>query len=168
MISALAYVANWHFIFTGQSYANLFQAPSPVLHFWSLAIEEQFYLVFPVVVVVTFKLFKGSRRAVFVVLAVLSAASLASMLVLYSNSHDVTRVYYGTGTRALELLVGALLALALAHPTGFVLRMPHWAWEIAGFVGAGVTLALWVDRPPRPPPGSTRVAWPGTPSCPAC
>jgi Acyltransferase family len=115
-----------------------------VLHFWSLAIEEQFYLVFPVIVVVTFKVFKGSRRAVFVVLALLSAASLTSMLVLYSSSHDVTRVYYGTGTRALELLLGALLALLLAHPTGFVLRMPHWAWGIAGFVGGGVTLALWV------------------------
>ena len=144
VLSALAYVANWHFILTGQSYGNLFQAPSPVLHFWSLAIEEQFYLVFPIVIVVTFKLAKGSRRAVFIVLSLLSVASLVSMLVLFSHGHDVTRVYYGTGTRALELLLGALLALILAHPTGFVLRMPHWAWEIAGFVGAVVILGLWV------------------------
>ncbi len=143
VLSSLAYVANWHFILTNQSYANLFQAPSPVLHFWSLAIEEQFYLVFPVVLVVTFKLAKGSRRALFVVLSLLSAASLASMLLLFAHGHDVTRVYYGTGTRALELLLGALLALILAHPAGFVLRMPHWAWEVAGLVAAVVILGLW-------------------------
>ena len=45
--AALLYVANWRFIVSGQSYADLFAAPSPVLHFWALAIEEQFYLVLP-------------------------------------------------------------------------------------------------------------------------
>ena len=50
MISSLAYVANWHFLFAGTSYADLFSAPSPLQHFWSLAIEEQFYLVFPLLV----------------------------------------------------------------------------------------------------------------------
>jgi peptidoglycan/LPS O-acetylase OafA/YrhL len=145
VIAALAYVANWRFIASGQSYAQLFTAPSPVLHFWSLAIEEQFYLIFPVVLVLTFKVFRGSRRAVVVVLGLLSLASLASMLVLYSPGQDVSRVYYGTETRALELLLGALLALALAHPTGYALRMPRWAWEIAGFIAAGVTVTLWVE-----------------------
>jgi peptidoglycan/LPS O-acetylase OafA/YrhL len=144
VIASLAYVANWRFIVTGQSYANLFQAPSPVLHFWSLAIEEQFYLVFPVVLVVAFKLSHGSRRVVFAVLSVASLLSLASMLFLFSHGHDVTRVYYGTGTRALELLLGALLAMVLAHPSGFVLRVPHWAWEVAGLVGAVVVGCLWV------------------------
>ena len=48
-LAALAYVANWRFLFTGQSYTALFAAPSPLLHFWSLAIEEQFYLVYPLV-----------------------------------------------------------------------------------------------------------------------
>ncbi len=92
-------------------------APSPVLHFWSLAIEEQFYLVFPVIVVVTFKVFKGSRRAVAVVLALLLAGLAGvDVLVLYSPGQDVSRVYYGTGTRALELLLGALLALAAGPP----------------------------------------------------
>jgi peptidoglycan/LPS O-acetylase OafA/YrhL len=143
VISALAYVANWHFIATGQSYAQLFAAPSPVLHFWSLAIEEQFYLVFPIAMVVTFKLSRGSRRAVFVMLSVASVLSLACMFVLYSPGQDVSRVYYGTETRALELLLGALLAMVLSHPGGFVLRMPRWAWELAGFVAAGVVLGLW-------------------------
>ncbi|HVN51228.1 MAG TPA: acyltransferase family protein [Acidimicrobiales bacterium] len=145
VLAALAYVANWRFIATGQSYAQLFRAPSPVLHFWSLAIEEQFYLVFPIVMLVTFKVGKGSRRAVGLVLAVLSLLSLLMMFLLYTPGQDPSRVYYGTGTRALELLLGALLALVLANPKGFVLRVPGWAWGIAGGVGALVTLALWYE-----------------------
>jgi peptidoglycan/LPS O-acetylase OafA/YrhL len=144
VISALAYVANWHFIVTGQSYSHLFTAPSPVLHFWSLAIEEQFYIVFPIAMVVTFKLARGSRRAVFIMLSVASVLSLLAMFALYSPGQDVSRVYYGTGTRALELLLGALLAMALAHPGGFVLRMPRWAWEMVGLIGLSVVIVLWV------------------------
>ena len=144
VIAALAYVANWRFIVTGQSYANLFGSPSPVLHFWSLAIEEQFYLVFPVVVAVTLLVAKGSRRVLGLVLAILAGLSLLSMFVLYTPGGDTTRVYYGTTTRAFELLVGALLALLLSHPGGFVLRVPRWAWVVAGSIGAVVTLGLWV------------------------
>ena len=47
--AAVAYVANWRFIFAGRSYADLFSAPSPVQHFWSLAVEEQFYFVYPLI-----------------------------------------------------------------------------------------------------------------------
>ncbi len=51
VLSALGYGANWRFLLSGQSYAQLFSSPSPVEHFWSLAIEEQFYFVFPLVAV---------------------------------------------------------------------------------------------------------------------
>ena len=77
-------------------------------------------------------------------LVVASIASLVAMLVMYTPGQDPSRVYFGTGTRALELLLGALLALVLAHPAGFVLRIPRWAWEITGFVAAAVVLVLWV------------------------
>ena len=144
ILSALAYVANWHFIVTGQSYANLFSQPSPVLHFWSLAIEEQFYLVFPVLVAVTLAVSKGSRRVLGALLVVLAGLSLLSMFLLFTPG-DPSRVYYGTTTRAFELLVGALLALVLSHPAGFVLRIPRWAWATAGGIAALVTLGLWAS-----------------------
>jgi peptidoglycan/LPS O-acetylase OafA/YrhL len=151
VFAALAYVANWRFIITGQSYERLFAAPSPVLHFWSLAIEEQFYLVFPLVVAGALAIGRGSRKVLAGVLVVAALGSLALMWVLYTPGDDPSRVYYGTGTRAFELLLGAILALVLSHPAGFVLRIPRWAWAAAGFIGAAVTVLLWVcARQPSP------------------
>jgi len=132
VLASLLYVANWRFIVTQQSYAQVFSAPSPVLHFWSLAIEEQFYLVFPLVVAAVLALAHGSRRALGAVLTVLAVGSLGLMWVLYTPGQDPSRVYYGTGTRAFELLLGALLAIVLSHPAGLVLRIPRWAWALAG------------------------------------
>ena len=64
VLAALGYVANWRFYLSGQSYAQLFSAPSPVLHFWSLAIEEQFYLVFPLLVAFVAWADRGRRASV--------------------------------------------------------------------------------------------------------
>jgi peptidoglycan/LPS O-acetylase OafA/YrhL len=117
VIAAAANIANWRFLTAGQSYASLFTGrPSPVLHFWSLAIEEQFYLVFPVLVAC---LLRFRRRTVLpLVLAGLIGLSLASAL--RSSNHDL--VYYGTHTRAAELLIGALLACAVWQPHRRVAR----------------------------------------------
>ncbi|MFZ6004779.1 MAG: acyltransferase family protein [Actinomycetota bacterium] len=100
-------VANWRFAVAGTTYQDLFTAgPSPVLHFWSLAIEEQFYLLFPLIVAaVLSRLGRPRLPAVLVVLTLLGA--VASVV----SPDDLA--YYGTHTRAPELLVGALLALAL-------------------------------------------------------
>jgi len=114
MVASLLYVANWRFIADGASYAELFQAPSPVLHFWSLAIEEQFYLLFPLVAAGLLALGRGSRRLFAGALVVATAASIWYSFVVAGRSIDAA--YYNTFTRASELLIGSLLALAVAHP----------------------------------------------------
>ena len=111
-LSALFYFANWHFIAAGSNYFNQTALTSPLTHTWSLAVEEQFYLVWPLIFLFVMKRWRSLR----VLLAVCVAGALASaveMALLYSPG-DVNRVYYGTDTRAQSLLIGAALAAALA------------------------------------------------------
>ena len=111
-IAALFNVANWRFLVHGTSYTDLFAAPSPLNHFWSLAIEEQFYVVFPVVVWLVLQLPRRVRAMV--VAAVVSLA-------LWWSAHESSvadsfnRFYYGTDARMGELLVGVIIALSLAY-----------------------------------------------------
>jgi peptidoglycan/LPS O-acetylase OafA/YrhL len=141
VLAALAYVANWRFILQDQSYADLFTAPSPVQHFWSLAIEEQFYFVFPLLTAGVLAVARGGRRTFMMVLGAGAIASTLAMVLLHEPGLATTRVYYGTGTRAVELLVGALLATVIAgHP----LRLQSLGRRVVTLLG-GVTLAvvLW-------------------------
>jgi peptidoglycan/LPS O-acetylase OafA/YrhL len=133
-LASLFYVANWRFIATGSSYFDLFLAPSPVRHLWSLAIEEQFYLVWPLVVFGCFKVFHGSRRALLAISLVGIVASSIVMAALY-DSADPSRAYFGTDARIHTILVGAVLALVL------LARPPRTATaqrtvQVLGFVGA--------------------------------
>ena len=109
--SVLFYFANWHFS-SGASYVNLGSSPSPFLHTWSLAIEEQFYLVWPLLLLGAFKL--GLSRGKLLALTLLAAAGSAALMVcLYDPTQDPTPIYYNTATRAQALLLGAALALAI-------------------------------------------------------
>lgn len=109
-IAAVANVANWRFALAGQSYQDLFiGAPSPLAHFWSLAIEEQCYLVLPVVAAWAMR--RGGSRPLGVVLTALVAASLVSTLL----TSDTNLVYNATHTRAGELLIGAVAAVVAVH-----------------------------------------------------
>ncbi|HEV3212680.1 MAG TPA: acyltransferase family protein [Acidimicrobiales bacterium] len=147
-LSTLLYVANWHFILQGSSYFQAALAPSPLTHTWSLAIEEQFYLVWPLVVLALLKL----RRSPGAVLAVAVAGALAStawMAWLHRAGGDPTRLYYGTDTHAMTMLTGAALAAALAilakgrDPS--VLRARGaggGALQLVGLAGAGVLAAM--------------------------
>lgn len=110
VLSALGYVANWRFVLSGRSYAALFQAPSLLQHFWSLAIEEQFYLLFPPLIAWIVSPRGSSVRAVQRCLVALLAGSAAMTVVLQALGASTDRIYYGTDTRAFELLLGALLA----------------------------------------------------------
>lgn len=112
-LSSLGEVANWRFIWSGRSYANLLAAPSPLLHYWSLAVEEQFYLVLAPLIVGVLVFARGRRALLAGVLTTLAAVSLVDGFLLAHRSID--RAYYGTDTRALEFLVGALLAVALSR-----------------------------------------------------
>lgn len=139
ILAALAQVANWQLILSGSSYGDLFAEPSPVLHFWSLAIEEQFYLVFPALLVGIWKLGRGSRVVLGVALAVLAAASAAEPF-LFEMSQD--RIYFGTDTRAAELLLGALLALLLGNRTVRSRLVAPSPVRATVLLGGGVGLAL--------------------------
>ncbi len=106
MLASLGYVANWRFLSAGTSYADLFSAPTPLQHYWSLAIEEQFYVVFPLVALLTMRV--GGRR---LLTAVCSIAAIGSVALMVANRNDFDRIYYGTDTRVAELLFGVLLAI---------------------------------------------------------
>ncbi len=107
-IASLAYVANWHFIFEHQSYFEQFQRPSLFRHLWSLSVEEQFYLFWPLVFAGGMRLL-GRKRLLVGVLAG-AAASLALTWILF-DPDNASRVYYGTDTHAAGLLIGVALAL---------------------------------------------------------
>ena len=156
--SSLFYVTNWRFIASGQSYFDLFSTPSPVRHLWSLAIEEQFYLLWPLVVVGCLRLRRGRPDLLAVVCVIGAAASAVAMAVLYEPGSP-SRAYYGTDTRVHTLLIGALLALALnARPRlagrgarvlqlagGLALVAIFWCWHVVvdtdrGYYGWGSVL----------------------------
>jgi peptidoglycan/LPS O-acetylase OafA/YrhL len=107
-VSSLLYYTNWHEIIANHSYFNLMGNPSLLQHTWSLAIEEQFYIVWPLLLVPGLVLIGRKRLPMLVIAGI--AASAALMWILY-NPSDPSRVYYGTDTRAFLLLMGILLAL---------------------------------------------------------
>jgi peptidoglycan/LPS O-acetylase OafA/YrhL len=111
-LSTLFYFSNWHQIISGQSYFNQVSAQSPLLHTWTLAIEEQFYLVWPIVVICVLKLSR-SPRVLFAVAVVGVLASAAEMALLFHPGVDPSRIYYGTDTRAQDILTGAALGILL-------------------------------------------------------
>lgn len=104
-VAAALYASNWRFIVADHSYADLFSAPSPLLHIWSLSIEEQLYVFVPVIVVGLLALGWTRRRLGVVLLALAGVSTIIGVAL-----SGVDRVYYGTDTRAAELLLGAVLA----------------------------------------------------------
>jgi peptidoglycan/LPS O-acetylase OafA/YrhL len=143
-LAAIGYVANWRFVFSGQSYFQQFATPSPFRHMWSLAIEEQFYLLWPFLVV---GLLRWRPKLRFLTRCFIggAAASAVLMAVLFEPGSDPSRVYYGTDTRAQALLVGGALAAIMFRGR---LRTPRDAplapWVRAGVVGAVVLAVMLV------------------------
>jgi peptidoglycan/LPS O-acetylase OafA/YrhL len=141
--ATLGYVANWRALFAEKSYWDLFAAPSPLEHCWSLAIEEQFYVVWPLVV--WFVLRKKSPRWLLGLTLALAVASMAAMLVVFDPS-KTSRAYLGTDTRAAGILMGAAFACVFPPETKVSARQARWM-DFAGF-GASLLLAaawVWLD-----------------------
>ena len=115
MAAAAAYVSNWWLIAQNSSYFARFGPPTPLGHLWSLAVEEQFYLIWPWLLWLGLRLTRRrsepARGYLLATAALLMAAgSVVAMVALYHPGYDPTRVYDGTDTRAFALLIGAALA----------------------------------------------------------
>jgi peptidoglycan/LPS O-acetylase OafA/YrhL len=143
------FTANIHFSRLGTDYFEQDRAVSPVQHMWSLAVEEQFYLVWPVVVVLVFGVVAKHRQLVTrVIVAVAWVCSLAWSIVLTSS--DPVPAYFSSVTRAWELATGALLALAGNR----LIQLPAWSRHVlvSGGLGA-VVLAVVAFDDSTPFPG---------------
>jgi peptidoglycan/LPS O-acetylase OafA/YrhL len=144
---SLLYVANWRQLFESSYFAQL-STPSPLRHTWSLGIEEQWYLVWPLALVLVLRMTAGRRWAVIGVTTALAIGSAVLMAALFDPGGDPSRVYYGTDTRAQALLLGAALALLLARPRQRSRRRrPRPASDAARLVGlecAGILAVLYL------------------------
>lgn len=112
-LAALGYVANWRMIYRGDDYFAQTSSPSPLQHTWSLGIEEQFYVAWPLVVVAVLALTVRLARLALVVLCLTGAAASAVVAGLLFDPYDVNRAYFGTDSRAQALLIGCAVAAAL-------------------------------------------------------
>ena len=110
-LAALLYVANWTTIASNDSYFEAFAAPGPLDHLWSLAVEEQFYLFWPLLLLGLLTWCRRRLGVVALITLALALASFAWMLVVADAGFDNTRAYEGTDTRAGGLLLGAALAM---------------------------------------------------------
>ncbi|MGM7636687.1 acyltransferase family protein [Bacillus sp. Hm123] len=135
VLAALLYVSNWWLVFQEVSYFDSFQ-PALLTHFWSLGVEEQFYLIWPVVIFLGLRYIPKRRILLGLTMlgAILSALLMAFM---YEPGTDPSRVYYGTDTRAFSLLIGAALAIVwpsrkLSHK---VEGMPRNFLDVIGSLG---------------------------------
>ncbi|HEX3334805.1 MAG TPA: acyltransferase family protein [Acidimicrobiales bacterium] len=157
-LSTLLYVSNWHFILVNSNYFNEATASSPLLHTWSLAVEEQFYLIWPLVVLGVMR-FTKNLRALFVLCIAAAVGSGLWMHVVYGGGSNTNRAYLGTDTRSQCLFIGCALAVGLvllaqrSHEDGRLAKGELWrpasnnglaACGLLGIAGAIGAVAIWV------------------------
>ncbi|HET7017347.1 MAG TPA: acyltransferase family protein [Streptosporangiaceae bacterium] len=165
--AAAGYFSNWYLIANHQSYFSRFAPPAPLDHLWSLAVEEQFYLLWPLLLIVGLVLLrkkgsagsgggrgvswegppetprKSAARWLILPTLLLTVMSIYAMAHFYTSSLDPTRVYEGTDTRAFGLLIGAMLAMA--WPVGRQIRpgrIGRTVADVAGFAGLAVIFVM--------------------------
>jgi peptidoglycan/LPS O-acetylase OafA/YrhL len=145
-VAALFYFSNWHLMATGHSYFTVLAPPTPFTHTWSLAIEEQFYIVWPLVLLAIFRW----RRSLVVVGTLAAAAALGSSLLMVYGAHEhwpINRLYYGTDTHAMGLLFGAATSCVLYEAIrpgvpGRWLTQIRSVLKVGGPIGAAVVVLV--------------------------
>jgi peptidoglycan/LPS O-acetylase OafA/YrhL len=157
-LSTLLYVSNWHFILVDANYFNQTSQSSPLLHTWSLAVEEQFYVVWPLVVLGLLRLTR-SLNALFALCCAAAIGSAVWMHTVYDGGLNTNRAYLGTDTRSQCLFIGCALAVGLvllaqrSHEQGRLAKGELWRpagqvgqvlCGLAGIVGAAAAVTIWV------------------------
>ena len=144
--AAGGYVTNWYLIFNQESYFEFVGRPSLLQHLWSLAIEEQFYLLWPLLFIGWISLLR-SRRGMALVSLAGAATSAVLMAALYVPDLDPSRIYYGTDTRASGLLLGCALAFAWipARRTIKARANRTMSLDLVGLVALGALIWLFVN-----------------------
>jgi peptidoglycan/LPS O-acetylase OafA/YrhL len=143
-LATIGYVANWRPVLSGQSYFDQFSIPSPLRHTWSLAIEEQYYAVWPLLLLFLLRLRRGSMRILLPATLAMLALSALLMALLFQPGHDPSRVYYGTDTRAQSLLVGAALAMLLMRLGPVRGALPRATLQVAALPCVAVLGWAWM------------------------
>ena len=165
-LAAFGYVTNWYLIFGHESYFEAVGRPSLLKHLWSLAVEEQFYLVWPAVFWLGISLGATRRRRRRLLVGALGGATLSVLLmaVMYVPGTDPSRLYYGTDTRAAGLLIGAALALVWTpgprtsrvscrprHSEAWARFLRRWGWiaptllDVLGLFALGALVYFCLD-----------------------
>lgn len=152
--AALLYFANWHFVGDAGDYFAQGDAPSPFLHFWSLSLEEQYYVAYPLLCWLVVRGLRRGERTFATILGVVMVASVAAQV--WVARDDAAMAYYGTHTRVYQILAGALLAVALralarkspAGPDSAPVRVPAPVRVLApaglvALLALGSDLAAW-------------------------
>jgi peptidoglycan/LPS O-acetylase OafA/YrhL len=142
VFAALTYTSNWYLIIKNQSYFARFAPPQPLDHLWSLAVEEQFYLLWPWLLLLALLFLRraGGKSVKWLAIptVLLAAGSALLMFLLYQPGLDPTRVYEGTDTRACGLLVGAALAMIWPSRDGANLKRRVWALDVPAVAGLAI------------------------------
>ncbi|MGQ0679402.1 MAG: acyltransferase family protein [Actinomycetota bacterium] len=143
LVAALTYVSNWRMIFQDLPYFQAMGRPPILQHLWSLAVEEQFYLFWPLVLALALRRDSANKSLIFWIVLV-AAVSAVAMAMMYSPETNVSRAYYGTDTRVGTVLLGAALAFVWmpgqrsARPR----RMGSAMRDVAGLGSVG--LLAWI------------------------